>query len=481
MFYKRAIMSKELRYLLFFLCITFQTQSQNPSSKTIIQDHGKSLNIEQALSKYLQFESISGDEIEAGEWFKSICIENGLHVEQMGDTNGNYNFTASVYPLSSNLPNIILLNHIDVVPTGDLTKWEHPPFSGDITDTEIWGRGAFDNKGNGIMHLFSLIEILNKYGKDKMPYNVSLLAVSCEEKECDGGGAEYVLEHYLDTLNPIVVLGEGPPGFNGILKSDPDQILFGISVTNKRPLWLELSLKVKTSAHGSITPINYANKGMIKALDNLIEKKQKTVYNETNINILKQLGRLEKGMGSLVLKHPRLFKVLLAPVLRNKPELFSLFSNSITLTSVDSHNNVINVIPDEVTALLDCRLLPHQTNDEFVASVKKQLKNKRIKIKVIKESPIVPPSDDQSKFFVNINNAIKKNYPEANTLSASVPNYNDASLFREKGISSYCFTPIALERHYLEYIHNVNERIPRGTLTKGKQTFVDFIESCFVQ
>ncbi|WP_159021714.1 M20/M25/M40 family metallo-hydrolase [Formosa sp. L2A11] len=471
-------MNRKLIYFVFFLCITFQTQSQNLSSEITIKSPSGRLNIDQALSKYIQFKSISGDEKEAGIWLKSLCEQNGLYVSQMGDTNGNYNFTASIYPLSSKLPNIILLNHIDVVPAGDLTKWDHEPFSGDITDTEIWGRGAFDNKGNGIMHLFSVIEILKKYGKKQMPYNVTLLAVSCEEKQCDGGGAEYVIKNHFEALNPAVVLGEGPPGFNGILKSNPDQNLFGISVTNKRPLWLELSLKVKTSAHGSITPINYANKGMIRALDNLIDKKQKAVYNETNLNILKQLGELENGAEALVLKHPRLFKILLAPVLRHKPELFSLFSNSITLTSVDSHNNVINVIPDEVTALLDCRLLPHQTNKEFVASVKKQLKNKRIKIRVIKESPIVPPSDDKSMFFVNIDNAIKKNYPEANTLSVSVPNYNDVTFFREKGISSYCFTPIELDRHYLEHIHNVNERIPRGVLTIGKQTFVDFIESC---
>ncbi|WP_299777257.1 M20/M25/M40 family metallo-hydrolase [uncultured Formosa sp.] len=474
-------MSRKLRYFFFFLCISFQIQSQNQSSEITIKSQSERLNIEQALSKYIQFESVSGNEKEAGTWLKSLCEQNGLYVSQMGDANGNYNFTASIYPLSSKLPNIILLNHIDVVPAGDITKWKHAPFSGDITDAEIWGRGAFDNKGNGIMHLFSIIEILKKYGEKQMPYNVTLLAVSCEEKQCENGGAEFVIENYLKELNPAVVLGEGPPGFNGILKSNPDQNLFGISVTNKRPLWLELSLKVKTSAHGSITPINYANKGMIKALDNLIEIKQKAVYNETNLNILKQLGELENGVKSLVLKHPRLFKVILTPILRHKPELFSLFSNSITLTSVDSHNNVINVIPDEVTALLDCRLLPHQTNEEFVTTVKKQLKNKRIKIKVIKESPIVPPSDDKSMFFINIKNAIKKNYPNAYTLSVSVPNYNDASLFREKGINSYCFTPIQFDRSYLEHIHNINERIPRGVLTIGKQTFVDFIESCLIQ
>ncbi|MDW5287507.1 M20 family metallopeptidase [Formosa sp. PL04] len=473
-------MSRNFRFLFILIFIASQTYSQNQFSEFTILSESKTLNIEQALSEYIQFNSVSGNEKEAGDWIKGLCEQNGLHIKEMGSTNNNYNFAASVYPLSSGLPNIILLNHIDVVPSGDITKWEHGPFSGDITDTEIWGRGAFDNKGNAIMHLFSVIEILQKYGKNKMPYNVTFLAVSCEETQCSGG-ASFVVNNFFKELNPVVVLGEGPPAFNDVLKSHPDQNLFGISITNKRPLWLELSLKIKTSAHGSITPINYANKGMIRALDNLIEKKQKVVYNETNINILKQLGQWEKGVSAIALKHPRLFKSLLIPQLRKKPELFSLFSNSITLTSVNSHNDVINVIPDEVTALLDCRLLPHQTNEEFITDIKNQLKNKKITIKVIREMPIIPPSDDKSMFFNKIKDALKKNYPNSNTLSVSVPNYNDVSYFRAKGINSYCFTPIQLERQYLERIHNINERIPRGVLIKGKQTFVDFVEDCFNQ
>ncbi|WP_242404064.1 M20 family metallopeptidase [Formosa agariphila] len=473
-------MTSNFRLLILFIFISFQIQSQNSTSEFMIKSKEGPLNIEQALSKYIQLESISGQEQEAGEWFRDLCELNGLHITQMGDTNGNYNFSASLYPLSSELPNIVLLNHIDVVPPGDIENWEHPPFSGTITDTEIWGRGAFDNKGNGIMHLFSIIQTLQKYGDKNMPYNVTLLAVSCEETQCTGG-ANYVIDNFLDTLNPIVVIGEGPPGFNGILKWDPTQTIFGVSITNKRPLWLELSLKIKTSAHGSITPLNYANKGMIKALDNLIEKKQKVVYNETNINILKQLGRMEKGLSGFALKNPRFFKAIITPQLRKRPELFSLFSNSVTLTSVNSHNDVINVIPDEVTALLDCRLLPEQTNEEFLEGIKKQLKNKDITVKVIQESPITETSDDNTMFFKEIVKAIEKNYPESENLSVSVPNYNDASFFREKGINSYCFTPIPLARYYLEHIHNINERIPRGILTKGSQTFFDFIEGCLLQ
>ncbi|MGJ5641949.1 M20 family metallopeptidase [Formosa sp. S-31] len=467
--------SSFLTVFLFFLGLVINAQNQF-TDFNIYSTSGE-MGIEQALSKYLQFESVTGNEKEAGEWIKSLCMANGLYVEQLGDIDSNYNLAASLYPLSNGLPNIILLSHLDVVPTGDITKWTHPPFSGLITETEIWGRGAFDNKGNGIMHLFSVIEIFKKYKDKQLPYNVTFLAVSCEETQCNGG-AEYVVNHFMEKLNPIVVLGEGPPGFSKVLDSNPDKNLFAISITNKRPLWLELSLKVKTSGHGSISPERYANKEMIKALDNLLEKRPELIYTETNTNILKQFGHLEKGLKGFVLKHPRLFKGLLAPYLRRKTELFSLYSNSVTLTSVNSYNNVINVIPDEVTALLDCRLLPTQTNEEFIAEIKQKLNNKNIQLKVVHQMPIIPPSDDQSIFYEKIAAAIKKNYSQSEVLSAAVPNYNDVSFFRAKGINAYCFTPIQLDRLYLEKIHNINERIPRGVLTKGKDTYVDFLEMC---
>src|SRR5690606_452961 len=275
--------------------------------------------IENYLSKYVKYNSVSGNEKEAGEWLKSVCIKNGLQIKQMGDTNGNYNFSASIYPLTSNLPNIVFLNHIDVVPPGDLNKWKEDPFSGKITHDEIWGRGTFDNKGNAMMQLFSVLEIAKKYQGKQLPFNVTFLAVSCEETQCKGG-ADYVIANYLDLLNPVVVLGEGPPSLEGVLQTKPDQVLFPISVAHKRPLWIELKLKINSSAHGSVTPLKYANKEMVKALNNLLDRKEKAVYNDLNVRMLKGLGELEKGLTGFAMRHPRLFRMFITPQLRQRSE-----------------------------------------------------------------------------------------------------------------------------------------------------------------
>ncbi len=433
--------------------------------------------IENYLSKYVRFNSISGNEKEAGEWLKSVCIKNGLQIKQMGDTDGNYNFTASLYPLTSNLPNIVFLNHIDVVPAGDLSKWKEDPFSGKLTHDEIWGRGTFDNKGNAMMQLFSVIEIARKYKDTQLPFNVTFLAVSCEETQCKGG-SEYVIKNYLDLLNPVVVLGEGPPSLEGVLQTRPDQVLFPISVAHKRPLWIELKLKINSSAHGSVTPLKYANKEMVKALNNLLDHKEKAIYNDLNVRMLKGLGALEKGLTGFAMRHPRLFRMFITPQLRKQPELFALFSNTITLTGIDSENDVINVIPSEVTALLDCRLLPQTDADQFLEDLKRRLKNPNIEVSTIYKTPKMKSSDPDNEYYRHLEAAIRKNYPDAEVLSISLPNTSDAGLFRAKGINTYTTVPITISREYLKHIHSENERIPRGVLNDGKATYVDFIEEC---
>ena len=429
------------------------------------------------LSEYLRIKSTSGNEKVAGEFLKKICSQMGLSITPMGQDNGNYNFAASLRPLSANLPNIIFLNHIDVVPTRDSTKWVYSPFSGKITDTEIWGRGAFDNKGAAVMQLATLFKLDSLYGDSNLPYNVTFLAVSCEETQCNGG-VKYVVENYMDLLNPAVVIGEGPPALKGVLTSEPEVSVFGISVAHKRAFWLKLESTIQTSGHGSITPSKYSNRQMVQALHKLTRKKQRAVYNRLNVGLLKDLGRMEGGIMGFVLRHPRLFRPLIIPQLRKQPELFALFSNTLTLTSIDSWNNVVNIVPAKATALLDCRLLPSASSDRFLNRLSKKISKLSIDIKVLKEMPEMQPSSDSSIFYKNLKDAILEKYPESQVVKMFAPNFSDAGIFRSHGIPAFSSIPVEMDMSYLENIHTYNERIPRRILEEGTEIYVKFVRKC---
>jgi acetylornithine deacetylase/succinyl-diaminopimelate desuccinylase-like protein len=470
----------KFRKLLLLICcltlISYTLYGQDLRNEVIATYKGKSISLENALSLYVQFNSISGNEKEAGEWLKDFCLENGLFVTQMGNQNGNYNFTASLYPLSKQLPNIIFLNHIDVVPVGDQDSWTCPPFSGKIINNEIWGRGAFDNKGNAVMQLFAILQIKQNL-QNELPYNITLLAVSGEETQSDGG-VKYVIDNYFNDLNAEVVLGEGPPGIVDLLNNNTKTTTFCVSLAHKRAFWLQLDLNIETSGHGSITPLQYANKEMNTALYKLLKKKQKAIYTNLNIDVLKQLGNLEGGFKGWILKHPKLFKPVIVPQLRKQPELFSLFSNTITFTGINSDVEAVNVIPSKVTAYLDCRLLPLESSEDFMADLKKKLNNEAITITVLEEMPKVEISSATTNYYKSIVNAIKLEYGITDDVIAMFsPNFNDLGVFRSKGVQCYGFIPIIFERDYLELIHNINERIPVSVLEKGKNTYVNFLNN----
>ncbi len=444
--------------------------------QTILVD-GEATKISTVLQNYIGIPSISGQELEAGLFLQKISEENGLYITPMGQTNGNFNFAASIYPLEDSLPNIVFLNHIDVVPTGDTLAWEYPAFSGALVDQEIWGRGAFDNKGVAITQLFAVLGFAQRYASEPLPFNVSFLAVSCEETQC-AGGAKHVVTNYLEVLNPEVVIGEGPPGLKGVISRDPELPVFGISLAHKRSLWLRLDLSVAGIRHGAVTPSRYAGQEMAEALARLLRQQRPVIYTDLNTDVLRQLGALEKGVRATALKHPRLFRPLLVPQLRKTPELLAIFTNTLTLTRLESEDVPVNAIPSRVTAWLDCRLLPHTDQEAFIRGLSRRLNHKEIQISIETAMPEQQVSDHQSPYFQYLSSAIKKNYKDAEVAYLLVPFANDSGVFRNEGVPAYSSIPALIGRGYLETIHGPNERIPVAMLEKTKATYVTFLENC---
>ncbi len=456
------------------------TQEPGCESVFMISAEGHEQRPEELLSLYIQHKSPSGFEKEAGDWLKAVCIENGLHITEFGNEDGKYNFAASLYPLSLALPNIIFLNHIDVVPEGDTALWKFSPYSGKIAEGKVWGRGAFDNKGAAMMQLFGLLEFKSGRSVEDPPYNITFLSV-CSEEIIGEGGVRYVVENYLELLNPAVVIGEGATELTSLCGMGNGQLQFGISIAHKRPLWLELILDIPASCHGSVTPLQYANKEMVLALSRLAEKKPKVYFNKNNKDILRALGNLECGLKRLALRHPGLFKAFLLPKLREQPEIMALFTNTITLTSVSSDNNVINKITNQARALIDCRLLPDYSQEKFLEYVRKTIRNDSIQINILKELEPLPLSDTNTVYFRQMRTAVRDYYPGASVLPIMLPNYNDVGYFRLNGIPGYSIIPVIVEESCIRGIHAENEHIPVSALYQGQEVYRKFLENMILR
>ena len=435
---------------------------------------GTTIALEILLQKYIQIPSVSGNEKEAGEFFKSVCRENGLNITDFGTENGNYNFAASIFPLNAKKPNIVFLSHIDVVPEKNNSELE--AYSGEIIDDKIFGRGAIDNKGNSVMHLYGILKFLETIELKNAKYNVTLLTVSCEETQC-AGGAKYVVENYLDILNPVTVIGEGPGEITLLMGESFKNKIFAISVAHKRILWLDLELETNTNGHGSITPLEYANKEMVSALDRLLKKKNRIIFNDLNISFIKGIGEHKKGLAKTVLKHPKYFRAVFAPRLRKQPEIFALFSNTITLTNIYTNNESFNKIPSKIGAYLDCRLMPSTNESEFIAEIKKRLKNDNIKINIAELAEKSESSPIESIYYRELENAITEKYENAEVIPILLPNINDLGFFRTKGIPSYASVPILMSREQAESVHNEKENISIPLLYDGAEVYYNFLKN----
>ena len=97
------------------------------------------------MQTLIQTQSVTGEEAEIGGLMQKELTRDGLKVDVVEPLPGRVNIVAKHKGMGGG-PKVMAYSHYDVVPAGDLNTWKHPPFSGEIADGYIWGRGAQDNK-----------------------------------------------------------------------------------------------------------------------------------------------------------------------------------------------------------------------------------------------------------------------------------------------------------------------------------------------
>jgi acetylornithine deacetylase/succinyl-diaminopimelate desuccinylase-like protein len=401
----------------------------------------------------------------------------GLHVEILTDKKDSFNFAASLYPLHLNKPNIILLNHIDVVPAENPEKFKYPPFSGTIAEGQVWGRGAIDNKGMGVMQLLALDHFVERAFREDLPFNVTMISVSGEET---GGytGAKVVSEQFKQKLNGVVLFGEGGTGIPKLITNNQKKRVFTVSTTFKRSLWLKLTLKMNTSGHGSVPPSKYAVQEKIRALYKIVRWNRKVMFSKTTRLMFREIGRLEGGFKGLVLRNLGLFRPLAISAMRKNDIIYSLITNTITITGVNTPLGAPNIIPQEISVILDCRLLPEVETNDFLNEIIKVLDNKDVKIEIIQEDKMAKPSEI-GHYYKKMEKALKAVFQGCDVIPILMPASNDNNYFSSLGMPAYGILPVFMTMDHIESIHNINERIPIESLEQGKRVYINLLNQCF--
>lgn len=459
--------------LLFWASIQFPSYSLSQDS-TQVEMSGAAL----LLSQYLQIPSVSGDELKAGQFLAGVCAENGLEVEYLTVERDSYNFTASLYPLSLGKPNIILLNHIDIVPEGDASMWTYHPYAGIIADGHVWGRGAIDSKGLGIMQLMAMLSMKEAADTADFPFNVTLLCVSGEEV---GGqkGAGIVVEYFLEYLNPIVVFGEGGSGLKEVLVNRPQTAFYGVSVAEKRPLWIQLELQHVTFGHGATPAPEYANKSMVEALTKINNRKLRLEFDKSNRLMFRELGKAVGGVKGFFIRRINwaFFSPFVKSYLQKNPLYKALVTNTITITNLYNPPGPPNKIASTASAVLDCRLLPGTSEKAFLRYLTNLIDDPNIEIKVLNKNSMSGGFSKPNVFYDAMEEAILSHDPTAEVLPLLFPASTDNSYFRHYDIPTYGIIPALITQEMIANIHSVDEKISIEALEQGVDMYSTFLQS----
>ena len=429
------------------------------------------------LSAYLGIPSISGNEGRAGRYLSDLCRQYNLHVEVFSEEEHNYNFAASLYPLESSLPNIIFLNHIDVVGAGSEEDWTHPPFSGAIQDSMVWGRGAIDMKSMAIMQLLALSRFKAQHSDEPLPFNATLLSVSAEEV-ISPYGAGWVVENFFDLLNPVAVYGEGGAGVYGLISRDEEKPVMCVSIADKKALWFELTFDEPGSGHGAIPPPHYANQTALRRLDILLGQRPKIRLSDCAKEFFTELGKMEGGVRGFVLRNSGFFKPLIAGRLRKQPMVMAAVSNTMVLTNLNNPDGAFNQIAQKTVAQFDCRLLPGTDSEHFLQKIRTGLKPGPWSLEVLGESQEADASDTGMHYQLLVN-ALRTEYPEAAVLPVLFPAITDNNFFRNRGVPTYGIHPVIFSTELLQTIHNTDERIPVQSLERGLRVYINLLNGAF--
>lgn len=430
---------------------------------------------EKFLSELIQIESHSGCEIEVARTIEDWAWREGFFTADFQTSEDSKNIVVSLYPLSSEKPNIVFSSHMDIVPAEYATNWKELPFSGAIVHDTVWGRGAIDCKGLAVMQLFAMKMFKDSLKNQDFPYNISFLGLAEEETQSING-ASLISSRYMELLKPVVIFGEGGSGLKNILLTKPEVPVFGISVADKSSLWLKLTAEGGGFGHGAVPSDLYANKRLIKAMIRLLDEKKSVRFNLLVMQMFHELGQLEGGLRGFVLKHIdwAIFWPFVKKHFREGEPFNVLIDNTFSITHIESSATVSNQMAEQAFAILDCRLLPGTDVDKFIKRMNRIVGN-RIEIEILSQSPAALPSP-VTPFFDNMCHAIKEVHPNAAAIPILFPATTDNNFFRNLDIPVYGIIPSVLNTELFETIHSSNERIGIDNLKKGIEVYFRFLK-----
>lgn len=420
------------------------------------------------LSRYIQIDTTNppGNEVAAAAFWKQYLTQEGLEA-QVFESQPGRGIVYSRLKGSGEKKALILLHHLDVVPAAK-ADWEVDPFAGAIKDGYVYGRGAIDCKGVASAQ-FMALALLKRAG---VPLKRDIIFLGTADEEAGGrqGAGWFVENHFELIADAEFLLTEG-----GGIRVRDGRRSYEIDIAEKAPCWIQLEASGR-AGHGSRPLPETAVTRLIRALDKIRRY-------ETEVKVVPAVQAYFAALAvreepDKAARYRDLARALTEPAFLKEftanPTYNALVRNTISPTVLEGSNKT-NVIPAHARAQLDCRLLPGEDPQQFIATLEKVVDDPQVRFSILLNFPPLA-SEADTPLFRAIRSVAEQRDPAVPVVPAVLAGFTDAHYFRRKGIVSYGFTGLALTEDDSHRVHGTNERLSLASLREAIQILLASVQ-----
>lgn len=382
-----------------------------------------------------------GDERVLQEQLAEPFRAAGFEVTLVGRTAQRPNLVARLRGRADG-PVLGLLSHVDTV-LADPAEWTRDPWSGDLVDGEVWGRGAQDMKSQTAAEAAAALDLADSGWR---PARGDLLVIVVVDEETGGeDGAIWLTENHPDLVRCDYLLNEGA----GTVIPHGDERLYGVCTAEKGVFRMALTTR---GAAGHASMPNVADNALPKLapiIEALATRRPGHDLTEAPLALMAALGM--ESFEALAAVNPALAAFA-------EPMISVTFAPTMISASAK-----INVIPAQATLKVDCRVPPGHARATAEKRLREVLDGEDGFELSFLEEVVGNGSPTESPLMDAIRNWVATEDPGARVVPTMLPAYTDSRAFRDafRECVAYGFFPqreMSLSEMW-PLVHGKDERI----------------------